>query len=232
MKLSETTITVMKNFSEIQKNLAVSPGNTLRTISDGNNIIAQAKVPEQFETPFSIFEITRFLGVLSLFNDPDISFHEKEMSIECDSNTVKYVYAEPSILKTPPEKNIELPSVDLDFVIREKDLNSVLRAARVMSLPDLTVRSDGKGAISIVAHDKKDRSNGEYAAEIDSSDITESVAATVDFKVDKLKFIQCDYRLRISSKKISQFDATGLDEGTELELTYWVAAETTSKFES
>tara|TARA_Y100001973_G_C5206836_1_gene342048 strand:- start:6396 stop:7070 length:675 start_codon:yes stop_codon:yes gene_type:complete len=223
MKLSDYTLTILKNFSEIQKSINVPEGNLLRTISEGSNIIAQAEVDEQFEQEFTIYELSKFLGVLSMFEDSELEFKEQSMQIKSGNSKVKYVYADPAIINKPPEKNIKLPSVDITFTLRESDLSSLLRAARVMDLPDFSVRAT-EDSVNVVVHDKKNPSTDEYVVEIKNEDVEIATSANVDFKVENIKMIHTDYKIDISSKKIAEFNST------QHALTYWVAAETTTKF--
>lgn len=221
MKLSDYTHALLKNFSTIEGSILVKKGNILRTISGQKNILAQATVDEEFEKDFGIYDLGRFINVIALFEDPELEFGNHSMQIKSGKNSVKYVYADPSIITTPPEKNIKLPTIDLEFEISEDELESILRAANVMSLPDITVRSDGEEVV-MVAHDKKNSSSDEYVIEIENVD--EAAKAKVDFKAENFKFILTSYKVQISSKKISQFTAK------ECDLTYWVAAETTTEF--
>jgi hypothetical protein len=66
MKLSETTLNVLKNFSTINTGLQVKPGQVVRTISKQQNVLAKATVPETFDSEFVIYDLNRFLGVIDI----------------------------------------------------------------------------------------------------------------------------------------------------------------------
>ena len=54
MNLSSDTVAVLKNFSDINQNILVKPGNKVQTISTMKNILAEAEVSEKFEDEFAI----------------------------------------------------------------------------------------------------------------------------------------------------------------------------------
>ena len=54
MKLSNETVTVLKNFSTINQNLVIKPGNSINTMSAMKNIVAKAIVTEDFPQAFAI----------------------------------------------------------------------------------------------------------------------------------------------------------------------------------
>jgi len=53
MKVSSQTLSVLKNFSEINENILVKPGNTITTISTLKNVLAQATIDEKFEQEYT-----------------------------------------------------------------------------------------------------------------------------------------------------------------------------------
>ena len=72
MKLSEQTVSLLKNFSGINQNIQFKAGNKIQTISAQKNILVSAEVPESFPSDFSNYELNNLLGVMSLFQDPDL----------------------------------------------------------------------------------------------------------------------------------------------------------------
>ena len=77
MKLSENTLTVLKNFAGINNSILVKQGNKLRTISVAKNILAEANITEEFPREFAIYDLNQFLNGLSLHQDPDLDFTEE-----------------------------------------------------------------------------------------------------------------------------------------------------------
>ena len=76
MKLSKHTLNMLKNFSDINMSIEIKKGNLLRTVSVQKNILAQAELEDEFPKDFAIYELNRFLGAASLFDDPEFEFNE------------------------------------------------------------------------------------------------------------------------------------------------------------
>ena len=70
MKLSDSTLAVLKNFAGINNSILVKKGNQLRTISVAKNILAEAEIPEDFPRDVAIYDLNQFLNGLSLHQDP------------------------------------------------------------------------------------------------------------------------------------------------------------------
>ena len=66
MNLSENSIKILQNFSEINLNLLVKPGKSIKTISQMKNILAQAELSEDFAEEFAIYDLAEFLRALEL----------------------------------------------------------------------------------------------------------------------------------------------------------------------
>ena len=81
MKLNENTKDILKNFSEINTNILIKPGNQLATISTMRNIFAKATISESFEKEFGIYDLNEFLSVVSSLNKPEITLQDKFMTI-------------------------------------------------------------------------------------------------------------------------------------------------------
>ena len=221
MKISDTTKSVLKNFADINQNLLVQPGQELKTISTMKNILAKAKIEEEFTSEFGIYDLSEFLGVLSLFKRPTFSFEEKNIGIAEDGTSTKtnYFFSDPAVLVTP-QKDIKMPECEVNFVLTHADLANVKKAAAVMQLPDISVHSD-TGDIMLTATDKKNDTSNNYSVKVgDNSEHK----FDFHFKTENLKLIEGDYDVAISSKNISHF------KHKSKEIEYWIALEQTSTF--
>ena len=74
MKLSDKTISVLKNFSSINQSILFKEGSKLRTISVMKNILAEATINEEFMKDFGIYDLNQFLNGLSLHSSPELDF--------------------------------------------------------------------------------------------------------------------------------------------------------------
>ena len=99
MKLSDSTLTVLKNFAGINNSILVKEGNQLRTISVAKNILAEADIPEDFPRDVAIYDLNQFLNGLSLHQDPNLDFTEdSHITIKEGRRRVKYFYADPAVI--------------------------------------------------------------------------------------------------------------------------------------
>ena len=220
MKLSDNTLTILKNFAGINNSMLVKEGTKLRTISVAKNILAEADIKEEFPRDFAIYDLNQFLNGLSLHADPDLDFKEDSyLSIREGKRRVKYFFADPNVIIAPPEKEINLPSQDVCFQLDSASLEKLVKAAAVYQLPDLSAVGEA-GVIKLVVRDKKNDTSNEYAIVVGETD----KEFTFNFKVENIKIIPGAYDVVVSSKLLSQFT------NTKYNLTYYIALEPDSTF--
>jgi hypothetical protein len=222
MKLSDNTLTLLKNFAGINQSILVKKGNKLRTISIAKNILAEAEITEEFPRDFAIYDLNQFLNGLSLHQDPDLDFAEDSyITIREGKRRVKYFYADPNVIISPPEKEIKLPSEDVCFQLETGSLEKLVKAASVYQLPDISAIGDA-GAIRLVVRDKKNDTSNEYSIVVGETD----EQFTFNFKVENIsKIVSGAYNVVVSRKLLSQFT------NTKHNLSYWIALEPDSTFE-
>ena len=220
MKLSDNTLTILKNFAGINNSILVKEGTKLRTISVAKNILAEADIKEEFPRDFAIYDLNQFLNGLSLHADPDLDFKEESyLSIKEGKRRVKYFFADPNVIIAPPEKEINLPSQDVCFQLDSTSLEKLVKAAAVYQLPDLSAVGEA-GVIKLVVRDKKNDTSNEYAIVVGETD----QEFTFNFKVENIKIIPGAYDVVVSSKLLSKFT------NTKYNLTYYIALEPDSTF--
>jgi hypothetical protein len=217
MKLSKETVGLIKNFAGINSNLLLKSGNKLATISAQKNVMADAVVTETFPD-FGIYDLNEFLGAMSLFEDPELTFNEKWVTIEQGGNSIKYFAADASVL-TAPQKAITFPDAEIEFPMSANMLSMIQRTASVLRASDVSIVGDGS-TIDVVVGDKKNATGNSYNSAVGATD----KKFKVNLKVENLKMIPGDYQVSISSKKISRFKGAG-------DLVYYVAVEADSTFE-
>jgi len=221
MKLSERTITILKNFSSINQSILIKKGNKLRTISVMKNILAEAEVDEEFTKDFAIYDLNQFLNGLSLHQDPELDFsNDTHLVIREGKRRVKYFFADPEVIVAPPEKEIQLPSKDVCFQLEHSQLDKLNKAAAVYGLPDLAVIGDA-GVIRLVVRDKRHDTSNEYSIVVGETDKEFSF----NFKVENTnKIVSGSYDVVISSKLLSEFTSN------KFNLKYYIALEPDSTF--
>ena len=220
MKLSDNSLTILKNFAGINNSILVKQGNKLRTISVAKNILAEAEITEEFPRNFAIYDLNQFLNGLSLHQDPELDFtNDSHIVIREGKRRVKYFFADPNVIISPPEKEIKLPSEDVCFQLEHTSLEKLLKAAAVYQLPDLSAIGEA-GVIRLVVRDKKNDTSNEYSIVVGETD-NEFI---FNFKVENIKIIPGAYDVVVSEKLLSQFS------NTKYNLKYYVALEPDSNF--
>ena len=219
MKLSKSTLTIIKNFAGINGSIVLKTGNKLSTISEGKNVMAEAIVEDNFPLDFGIYDLNEFLSVVSLFPDTELNFNEKYVVVsDGGANKIKYFAAGEGIVKSAPA-NIRFPSPEIEFSLAAEQLAMIIKTASVLKSTDVSfVGSDG--TLSVLVADKKNDTSNAYTVELGECE----VPFVCNLKVENLKFLSGDYDVAISSKKITRF------KNKQIDLTYYVAAEADSSF--
>jgi len=221
MNLSRETLSILKNFSTINSNILIKPGNRLRTISPAKNVLAEVTVEEHFDTQVALWDLNKFLGTVSLFKDPVFEFQENHVVITGQNgSSVKYYYAEPKLISSV-DKEINLPETVIEFDLLETQFSEIQRASSVLQLPDLCVRSDGDKTL-LVALDKQDAGSNSYSISV--GDNPNGAEFEMFFKVDNLKVLGGDYHVEITERVVSKFTHKKLD------LCYFIALESDSSY--
>jgi hypothetical protein len=218
MKLSKDTVGLFKNFAGINSNLLLKQGNKLATISTQKNVMSDTVVTETFPADFGIYDLNEFLGAMSLFDDPELDFSDKFVTIKEGGASIKYFAAEVGNLVVP-QKAIVFPEAEIEFTLTSTMLNMIQKTSSVLRATDLQIVGDGSKMV-IQVGDKKNATGNTYNAQVGSTD----KEFKVNLKVENLKMLPGDYLVSISSKKISRFKATSS------ELVYYVAVEADSVF--
>ena len=220
MKLTDSTLTVLKNFAGINNSILVKKGNKLRTISVAKNILAEADISEDFPKDVAIYDLNQFLNGLSLHQDPNLDFSEESyLTIREGKRRVKYFYADPQVIISPPDKEITLPTEDVCFQLESVTLEKLLKAAAVYQLPDLAAVGEN-GVVKLVVRDKKNDTSNEFAVVVGETDRD----FTFNFKVENIKIIPGAYDVVISSKLLAKFTNSNYN------LIYYIALEPDSSF--
>ena len=227
MIINNETVETLKNFAEINQSLVIETGDVIKTVSEQTNVLAKAKLGQSFPQDFAIYDLNKFLGVLSLFAEPQFDFSEKSIKIQSsvDANNfvagdsvAEYQFANMSLFENERKilaKDINLPSEDAVFRLEEKYFISIMRAAAVMSLPEIAVVANNR-KLKVQAIDSK-TSVDSYAVELGVSTSNFKMI----FKIENLKLMRGSYDVKISNKGLGYF------KNTDRELEYWIATETT-----
>lgn len=213
MKLSEKTLQVLKNFSNINQSILIRPGNVIKSVTELKTIFARAEVPETFEQEFAIYDLPQFLGTISLFSDPELDFHEKYVTIHSGKQRVNYTYANPELFTVAPSKEINFPETNINFNLSREQLQTVIKAYGVLQAPQIAIVGEDN-VISIRAINSKDSTGNMFSLDVGESTEDFTVIIRPEYL---LKFISADYEVSLTTQGISRFSTDGF--------TYWVATD-------
>jgi hypothetical protein len=223
MKLSARTIQILKSFAQINPSLIFTPGNELKTISPMKTMVAKATIAETISQQFAIWDLSKFLGVLSLFEDPDLEINDKFVTITSGKSKLDYVYCLPDMIVQPPKKMTDLSPDSVEKLLPSATLQSLMKAVGVLQLPDIAfVGKDGN--FTIQALDTKPKNPNDSTL---SNSFAITVGETVKtfkmiVKAESLKIMNEEYTLKISPQGLCHF------KGSDVE--YWIACEDNSTF--
>lgn len=220
MKISNDTKDVLKNFSTINSGIRVKTGNKLETISNMKNILAVATVAEDFPQDFSIYNLPEFLGATSLMDDPDFQFNDSSLSVADNNSSLSYFYAAEGMV-TAPEKMITMPEAEITFKVTSTLLTDLKKAAAVLGVNDLILKSDGI-TVTLIVTDKKSPTSNTFSRIVEAE--ADGTSYEMNFKMENLKILDGNYDVSVSSKGISHFNNADVD------LEYFIALEPDSKY--
>ena len=224
MQLSNDTINVLKNFGAINQGILFKKGKVLKTMSSGKNILAEVTIKEDIPTEFGIYDLNKFLSVVSLHKDnPTFEFGDKEVKIVGNKgrSKMKYRFCEPTMIVTPPEKQLAMPNPEVSFSLSAEDFDWIMKAAGVLGSPQIAVESDGS-KVTVTAFDSSDSSAHTDALEVSAGN---GDKFRFIFKTEHLtKLFGGAYDVQISSKGTYHF------KHKTVELQYWISTETGSTF--
>ena len=222
MKLSDSTLSILRNFAGINNSILVKKGNRLRTISVAKNILAEANLNEEFPSDFALYDLNQFLNVNnSLFRNPELDFTDNGYVVISEGKSKQtFFFADPNVIVTPPDKDITLPTEDVCFELSTEQLDKLLKAAAINQLPDFSAIGKN-GKVTLVVLDKKNDTSNNFNIVVGE---TES-EFSFNFKVENIKILPGTYDVVVSQKLLSRFTSKNHD------LTYYIALEPDSTFE-
>jgi hypothetical protein len=217
MKISEKTINYLKNFSTINQSILMRDGTKLSTVSPQKNIMAVANIEESIPSRVAIYDLPRFIGTISLFDDPEYSFEDDHVLLSGGQQATKYKFADEQSIVAAPDKEIVLEDPEVEFFVQVEDLTNVIKACNVLRLPEIGIVGDGE-TVSIQALDISNQDSDNHRVNVGKTDLYFRMI----FKPENLKLMSRNYNVRVSSKGIVEFSSD--------DLKYWIATEAASKF--
>ena len=224
VSISNDTLSVLRNFSSINPNVVLKPGQEVKTISEAKNILAVAEIAEDFPTEMGIYDLNEFLSVVNLVNDPQLNFGDNHVDVVGGNSKVKYFFSDSSILTTP-QKDITMPSCEVEVSFTHDTLSQIRKAASALGHSEMSITATDEG-VNIKVFDSKDSSANIYNIQLaNDAGYTEGQFEFV-ININNLKLLDGDYEVKISSKLISEW------KNTTQAVRYYIALEKNSNYNS
>jgi hypothetical protein len=221
IKLSKTTLAILKNFASLNSNILVTPGNVIKTITPSMTGMAEATVEETFEQEFGIWDLNKFLGVITLFQNPEFEFEKKFVKIHGGNDTVvNYFYSEPRLL-TVPTKNVNMPEANVEAYMSQEMFSELTRASSILQLPNLTFKNKGNDIVAVVC-DKNDPTSNSCEIKLEGS--ANDCEFNFNFKIENIRLLAGNYKISFAKNIVGQF------ENENIPLKYWFAMDPSSTY--
>jgi len=174
------TISVLKNFAHINPSIYFREGSTVATISPSKTVMAYATVKEEFDSAFAIYDLAKFLSILSIFDTPEIAILDNYCTITEGTRSVNYTFCDPSNIRVPPasEKN-DFGEPLVSFNLTDKQLVGILKGTSILRSPEIAIIGDGKN-VSIQGINSENPSDNTYSVIVDETDKKFRIILTVE----------------------------------------------------
>lgn len=224
VSISNDTLSVLRNFSSINPNVVLKPGQEVKTISEAKNILAVADITEDFPTEMGIYDLNEFLSVVNLVNDPQLSFGDNHVDVVGGNSKVKYFFSDSSILTTP-QKDITMPDCEVTVSFTDDILSQIRKAASALGHSEMSISATEDG-VNIKVFDSKDSSANIYNIQLANDAGYREGQFEFVININNLKLLDGDYEVNISSKLISEW------KNTTKPVRYYIALEKNSNYNS
>jgi hypothetical protein len=215
MKLSEHTLSVLKNFSSINSGIVIVPGNVQKTISPEKSIFVTAELEDSFPEKFGIYDLNQFLGNITTMNNPDVTFTGNSVVMSTDNMSLNYYGCSPELIDTPPtDKKLNLDNPDVSFELLNSVFTKSIRLASMNSLPNLSVIGQSDGKLFIRIHDADNDTSNYVSTHV--CDYTGD-NFVCKFKTENLKIIPDDYTVDLKFGSFARFTSRNK------KITYYIA---------
>ena len=220
MKISENTLSVLKNFSAINSGLVLQKGNVQKTISPEKSILVEVEIEDAIPGQFGIYDLNQFLGNVSTLGNPDLSFTENSVMMNDGDITFNYYSCSPNLIVSPPDKELKLKQTDVSFTLTNAIFTKLLRLASMNNLTHLSVVGKN-GEIRLQTHEKANDTSNSASIKLNDYKGDDFMAS---FKVDNIKLVPGDYDVEIQLGAFAKFAATS--GAFKDKIKYFIALET------
>lgn len=212
MQISTGTVQIIKNFSNIEDFMRITPGDTIYISKVDGSFYAEAKLKESFPKEIRLPMVKQFCTILSKFSEPFLHINDNDLVITDmnRSNKLKskimfsYIKDDNGPLKI--EKNVKF-----SFNISQDNIETLFSLSSAQGLDTLSISKNGdEYNISGVSSDDKTANEVSYSlksTEIIEDNSTNDFSLSYDIRqLDKI--LKADYELCVLQNDILLLTAT------------------------
>lgn len=228
MKISASTIEILKNFAEINPGIVINPdSNTIRTISRSISIFAEAGIAESFPKKISLYKMDGLLTALSFTSDPEIKVQDNYLDVVGKGFRTKVVFSPEEMIegfKNGAPKGANFPNSVLDFSLSEDVLTRFLSISGKLQL-DTIEFTNRDGTLVLRAYDKLQVTENDF--EMDIGEVDPAVNFRFIFKKENMVMLPGSYNVSIAvDKPVARFTMIS----TSTHLLYYIVTESNSEY--
>jgi hypothetical protein len=209
MKLSEKSISLLRNLSRVNKSVYLEKGQTQRAASPNSTVVCEVKLDEELPTNFGVHDMYALLNFLKACEEPDLTFTDTSVTI-VDKNGWKAMFQASSkelINVVESMEEIDAAPSALEFDLPSETLKRMIDLASVNSLPQIAFMNGPEGLI-MKAFEKSvnDSTNITIGLPFITSLKTPFVVSTVNMKIEV-----DSYRVKITEMGFAKFESLTTD---------------------
>jgi hypothetical protein len=197
MQLSDKTLAILKNFSNINQGLIIKEGNTLRTVAKSKSIICFAEVEEEFPVDCQIYDLQKFLGIFSVFDNPDIKWNEKSATITSGKSGLRYGYGE-SVTPEPPTTMKPYVS-QASFDLKAEDLSQIMKMASILESCDIVQFTLTNDLCEVSLESTEGANRNRFNIEVDG-EVEEDTIARLN--LEDMRILPLPYRVEATNTSV------------------------------
>lgn len=229
IKLTKTTIDVLKKINEINQGVRIVQGDqTLKVKTTDNTILVHAPIDIEFPRDVYIYDVREFLAVNGIIENGSIDLSTNQFclfSSDDGKQKIRYIEGDPEFINSHTDKEPSLGDIDLNLEVSEEQFTTVLKAAHTLNLDYIGFISDGE-TVSLTTFNKN---NGDESLtnkySIDLAECDETFEMFYKLSVQNISVLEGEGNLKfeLTKKKVSRIT-------TESGKTFWIVMNTGSSW--
>lgn len=214
MKITKETMELLKNFALLNSNMLILEGSSQRTMTPAKTVMVEADFPQKFPKEIGIYELTKFINAIKLFDEAELDFETKERAIIVKDENAKFsYYGTQKELLSYPKNSFAFPDADYTFTLPA----GILSKMKSVGMPHIVFDSSD-GVLKIIARDYTENSSNTFEHILIKE--YEGDEFQIPIKAENLSLIEGEYTVDISNKGVTRFT---LDLGENRKIKYHVA---------